>query len=63
MNGSPVSCQNRSHFFRRKNCKPKTQPNVGPTDPPWSAFSLIPPVNKSMSSTDLQHQQQQPQQH
>lgn len=53
MNGSLVSCQKRSHFLNFSNCVPITQPNVGPTDPPWSGFSINPPVNRSMSSTDL----------
>jgi hypothetical protein len=43
--------QNRSHFLSCLNCIPIMQPNVGPTSPPCRGRSLMPPGNKSMSST------------
>ncbi|XP_031772855.1 uncharacterized protein LOC116414501, partial [Apis florea] len=46
------SYQNLSPRRRLLNCWPIIQANVGPTKPPFTDFSAIPPVNRSMSSTD-----------
>lgn len=53
INGSSVSNQCLSHLRSLENCSAIMQPNVGPTDPPCSGLSVMPPLNRSMSSTCL----------
>lgn len=48
--------QNRSPFRRFENCWAIIQAKVGPTSPPTTGLSAIPPVNKSMSSTVLKNE-------
>lgn len=47
----PKTYQNLSHFLSCLNCMAMMQANVGPTSPPCKGLSLIPPGNKSISST------------
>src|SRR5437879_2035070 len=51
--GLPFSNQYRSPFLTRLNCSAMMQENVGPTRALGIAFSETPPMNKSMSSTEL----------
>ena len=51
-----ITYQNLSHFLSLWNCIPMMHPNVGPISPPCKGVSLIPPENKSISSTLLNYQ-------